>query len=1259
MIDPILKVWLEPVVRRRRQYALSTRLASVWAGAALAGAGLLGLEHFTGHLPVLAPLVLLAAAAFAFWFWRQQRDAEADWRGIARNIEQGHPELHALLLTAVEQQTQAGGRLNYLQQRVVQEAVQHALHHRWITAIPKSRLALAYAANAAALALLLLVCSGLRQPGAAAPRNAYVKNGLTITPGDATIERGENLVVLARFDGALPAAVDMVINSARKQPLVKSLGDPVFGGSIAEVTESFVYHLEYGGRTTRDFTVKVFEHPKLERADAELSYPEYTGQPRKRIENTRRISAVESSRMDLALQLNKPVAGARLVGKDKSVIPLTMETNRAVASLKGFQLAASQTYTLQLIDSEGRTNKQPAQFTFEVSKNRKPELKLVSPKGDVRPSALEELTFQGEVWDDFGVRAYGLAYAVPGQPERLIEMGRNIPGRQKKAFSHLLALESLGVQPDQLVSYYLWAEDIGPDGQPRRTSSDMYFAEVRPFDEIYREKQAESGESSEESPESQPQGNQSAKLAELQKQIISATWKLQRENGPASATPKYREDAGVVRESQAQALEQAEGKKEDSPDPRSQALWGLVAAEMDKALQRLNDATNTPAPLPQALNAEQAAYQALLKLQAREHEVARQKRQQNQRSSASQQQRDKQLQQLELAEEENRYETQKQAAKQMTQERKEQLQTLNRLQELARRQQDLNERLKELQTALQEAKTEAEREEIRHRLKRLREEEQQMLGDIDELQQRMERSQNPSQMADQRSKLEQVRDQVQKAAESMDKGAVSPALASGTRAQRDLQEMRETLRKQNANQFAEDMRQMRSAARDVAKKEDEIAKNLENLKEPRQKSLTDSPQRNALTKALANQQQRMTNLLNQAAQVSEQAENAEPLLSKQLYDTLRKFNQNDAKNLKDFREELLRNRQLTQGNYQKLKDAEEAPGSKSLEAADQMLRQGNLANAAQAEKRARASMNEFKDGVEHAAESVLGDEAESLRQARKQIDELTKELDREMAQAEGKNNEPPAPGQAEGTPRGASSPKESQGKPSRPGEASAQRPAGQPNQTAQAGRENQPRPGEPASPGNQPPSGQPNPRDAARNEPAQAMAGNQPPSGQPGENARGNPREGAPRLDRLDRGQRNLTSNDGRGGLVPRGEFWNAGPLNWNAPLTGNDFTPWSDRMREVEEMLDYPEWRNEVATARERARQLRVEYKRSQKKPDWAVVRQQIVSPLAEVSKRIGEELARRESRDALAPLDRDPVPARYSELVRRYYEDLGKDKK
>ncbi len=70
----------------------------------------------------------------------------------------------------------------------------------------------------------------------------------------------------------------------------------------------------------------------------------------------------------------------------------------------------------------------------------------------------------------------------------------------------------------------------------------------------------------------------------------------------------------------------------------------------------------------------------------------------------------------------------------------------------------------------------------------------------------------------------------------------------------------------------------------------------------------------------------------------------------------------------------------------------------------------------------------------------------------------------------------------------------------------------------------------------------------------------------------------------------------------------------------------------------------------------MRQDYKRNLKKPDWATVRLQVLTPLVEVSNQINEDLARRGPREDLVPIDRDPVPARYSDLVRRYYEQLGK---
>ena len=95
--------------------------------------------------------------------------------------------------------------------------------------------------------------------------------------------------------------------------------------------------------------------------------------------------------------------------------------------------------------------------------------------------------------------------------------------------------------------------------------------------------------------------------------------------------------------------------------------------------------------------------------------------------------------------------------------------------------------------------------------------------------------------------------------------------------------------------------------------------------------------------------------------------------------------------------------------------------------------------------------------------------------------------------------------------------------------------------------------------------------------------------------------------------------------------------------------------MRDVEELLDDPELRAEAARIRDRVRGAREEFKRHAKEPDWGRLKSLVAAPIHELQDRVAEEVRRRESPDALVPIDRDPVPPRFSEGVRRYYERLG----
>lgn len=1267
MIAPPLQQQLEPIGRSYRQLRLWRSLMICWLTAGALGLLLLLLGWLAGWWSSTSlPLLASVAAVAGLLAWWRSRALAPDFHWIADQIERRDPHLRTLLLTAVEQQPDVTtGQFGYLQQRVIDEALEHNHQHPWHRHIADQLFFVQCGHHLSAIVLVMVLAGMalLAPPATLKGTGGLLASGVSVAPGDTAIERGNGLVVMARFAGALPAEATLVVGAtpetSQRIPLVKNLDDPVFGGSVPQVNADLLYHLEYGSRRTRDFRVTVFDHPDLLRADARLEYPAYTSLPKKEIEDTRRVSAIQGTRLEYRFQLNKPVKTAQLVGRDKSVVLLTPDNTRSNVYATTMTLDQSQRYELQLVDADGRANKVPPVIQIDVHANRAPELKLVSPRRDIRASPLEEIHFQAEVSDDFGLRTYGLAYTLGDAETKFVELGKQTAPQEKAKAQHLLPLESLSAKTDQLLSYFIWADDVGPDGQVRRMFGDMYFAEVRPFEEIFREGQAPEGESGE-----QRQGNKATKLSELQKQIVVATWKLLRQETGAKPSEKFQKDAPVVKESQELALAQAQELKEKAEDARTQGLVERAEKEMEKALKHLAEAVekNSVKPLTPALAAEKAASQALLALAAREHQVVRNRNRRGGAGEGGENQR--QLDQLEMKQAENRYETQRQASAQQNPEQREQLQVLNRLKELAQRQQDLNERIKELQNVLQAAQTEAEREEARRQLKRLRDEQQQMLADLDELRQRMARPENQSNMAGAREQLDRTRNDVRRASEELGKGQASQALAAGARAQRDLQQMQEDFRKKTSSQFADEMREMRAEARQLAKTEENIARKLDDLAQSKRKTLSDSGERKEITEELKQQKQGLNNLLSDMRQVTEQAEAAEPLLAKQLYDTLRQSDQGKLTN--------------------------------SLDNAAEMLKRSFLAEAGQFEERARKGIDDLKKGVEHAAESVLGDEAAALRLARKEIEDLASQLERELAQADpqatnrmaraaGARGQPELPPEQKGKEPSA----EARGgrQTGKKGKAESGAPAGQSSEKSremaqnergrQTGQGAQPQermegqqPGEadrqfPQRAGAQGRSQsgqrdgqtkQPGQEQASANQPGQSQGQGQEKSDQRGGSQQASTQDGSP--------QRGAEANQrgGRGGnrdTAARGGEWNfldgRGGSGPHGPLTGNEYLVWSDRLRDVEEMVNSPELRRDVARIRDRARTERFEFKRHSKEPQWDLVRTQILKPLIEVRNRISEELARMESNDSLVPIDRDPVPPEFADKVRRYYEKLG----
>ena len=483
----------------------------------------------------------------------------------------------------------------------------------------------------------------------------------------------------------------------------------------------------------------------------------------------------------------------------------------------------------------------------------------------------------------------------------------------------------------------------------------------------------------------------------------------------------------------------------------------------------------------------------------------------------------------------------------------------------------------------------------------------------------MDNAQNQSEMSEPAQQLEEARDNARRASEALEEGEVSRAAAEGQRAKEQLDELRDEFQNRTSGEFTEQVRQLRNEVQDIEKDENELKEKLNELEndEPNDNSLRTTDSREQIAEEFDEQRQRVEQLRKDMKETIEEAEEFEPLLAEELYETYRQ--------------------------------SEMERPDRALEATEEALRRGFMDDASTQERRANEGIQNLREGIERSAESVLGDEARALEIARNTIEQLRNELDSELDQnnpdrenqSDAADEREPREGQ-----RGEGQPDEE-----KPREGESQQPEGQqgsgdqPSQGDQPPGNGQPQEGEEQPPG----SGNGQANEDPQNDEQQS-------DGQPGEGQQNGQQR------RPDQPGLRDTPEQRGGQLRTTENFGPAGNPNLRdrdfQPLTGEEFLDWSDRLRDVEEMVNDPELRAEASRIREKAKEVRKDFKRHSKDPNWNLVEMEIAEPLSELQKRLTEELIRKSNRDAIVPLDNDPVPVQYKSAVEKYFRNLGTGK-
>ena len=627
---------------------------------------------------------------------------------VARYIEEHQPEFEDRLVSATDGLMTDGDRGPF-GALVLEEAARHADDLDVAAIVGDDVVRAAGIKMLAAGVCLTIAVFVARDPAGRALQVVWLHAfpsafSLEVHPGDARVVAGQAMTIRAEFLGAVGASGGIlpeltVDDGVETRSVAMAADGSAFVFEIPEVTGDFTYHVHVASMTSPEYQVSALFPPHIERIDVHYAYPGFTGLAPRFEEDGGDVYAPAGTQIRMTVYVDKPIESAAMVMGDGERRELVVGPEADTEATSGGVLEASLevsrdgSYRIGLLDLDGLTNPGGTEYFIRVMDDRPPEVRILRPGGDREITALEEVTIEARADDDYGVASFELVYSVRGGRERAVQLGRG-GGATTVNGKYVLFVEDLSVAPGDFVTYYARARDVSRAKQSTEARSDIFFLEIKPFEEEFFAAQSQS-----------MMGNAGAtgsldELVEAQKAVIVATWKLERR----STGGKSPDDIRTVGRAQVELQDRTRAAASDVSGVGGRRRGG--AAEADAAdAPRLELATvamgEAAAELDELMTAdalphEMEALNQLLKAQAqiRRRQVARQQAQGGGGGTSGAQQDLSALFDRELQrQQETNYETSSGGSQDQQEPESD---ALRKVRELARRQDELSRQQREL-----------------------------------------------------------------------------------------------------------------------------------------------------------------------------------------------------------------------------------------------------------------------------------------------------------------------------------------------------------------------------------------------------------------------------------------------------------------------------------------------------------------------------------------------------------------------------------
>ena len=933
-------------------------------------------------------------------------------RDVALNVEGNHPNLEDRLVSAIEfgNRESADPIEAHMLQRLLEDTIERVKGINFKATIDHSRtrkhvgIAALVVVGCSILSLLFpteIHTSLLRVLVPWERTDPILTTKLAVEPGNARILRGKSLpihvtvtgksaekaVLTYRDIGAQqPSTSEVKKDDQQPKTMINMLQNPDdkrgFAYEIFNIDADMEYYVVANEATSERYTVEVFEMPKVTEISVAYTYPDYTGLKPVVQTGTGNIHAVVGTQAEIRLTTNKAIQTASIatssqpsaVGQepsgtdenndlpraDNQRFPIAINGNTLTTTI---DVVENGSYAIQLLCIDGFNNEIPIEYTIKAIPDAIPEVVIKEPGRDVKVTKLDEVEIIAEATDDYGVAELKLMYRVGSDAlqELVMESSVSTPivGSESGADTRRVAdgtytfyLEEFDVEPGDVISYYAHATDNNTRTGPGEASSDIYFIEIRPFNENFHEGEGEPGQPAEPNP--------LLEVISSQKEIIRETSKHIREK-PLTITGKYQSAVRKTGEKQTKLKDQTQ-RVVDEFSAAMQMDSGVspeILMNLEDAIDRMGEASDSlNAVRPdEAIPPEQEALELLNKVSLELPKVLMQMRNNNPQLAEDLELEMEELQsELENQQNELDMEMQEQTQEMLDQAR----QMLGEQQQLSQQSQELG---RESQPSPSEMQQNSQQQE------QLGQQAQQMGQQLNTMQQNGQGTQG-QRLNQAGQAMQQAGEQMEEAAEGMQQEEPQLSAAKGQKAEERLEEAIEQLEKVAAEYTDDALDRASQQLEQLTEAQSDVQQQTQELRDRSQQS-----------EMRPEDFQRASDLANQQRELQRNLEALERTL-RNIQEQLTQDNPEAAQNVADATRRLVE--EQTSGD---MATAQRALQWRSFRAADQ-----NQQEALDTLEQTQGDLQQARANMADTEEEQLEATLEQLQQARERMQDIQREL---------------------------------------------------------------------------------------------------------------------------------------------------------------------------------------------------------------------------------------------------------------------------